>query len=164
MSHVVAFASPPGGMPTQVMPGGALLGNGDVGVTMAGPAEEQQYYIGKNDLWRLTDEKVLTAGHLTLSIPSLKDATYRLEQDMDLAEVRGIFSKDGATISTRSWVAADENLLLIELRNEAGPATEVSLTQGVGERLPPLIDNAAHLNIGREQYGGGRWYFHRRLG
>ncbi len=93
-SHKIAvFTQPPTGIPTQSMPGGPLLGNGDVGIVMAGPAEEQQYYIGKNDFWRRTGASVETVGHLTLSIPSLKGGTYRLEEDMTLAETQGIFTQ-----------------------------------------------------------------------
>ena len=33
------------------MPDGPLLGNGDVGVVLAGPPEAQVFYIGKNDFW-----------------------------------------------------------------------------------------------------------------
>ena len=158
-SRVAVLTKPPGDVPSQRMSGGPLLGNGDVGVTMGGQPEEQRYYIGKNDFWTRVDPHVLTVGHLTLSIPSLKGASYRMDQDMNLAEMRGIFSKGAATIQTRSWVDANENLLLVELRNTAGPATEVSLSQWMGEPLFPVNDNANHLNIGREQFGGGRWYF-----
>src|SRR6202012_257704 len=68
--------------------------------------------------------------------------------------------KDGAAIQTRSWVDANENLLLVELRNTGVSAAEVSLSQWMGEPLFPVKDNANDLNIGREQFGGGRWYFH----
>jgi len=163
LSRVAVFMSPPTGVPAEIaMPRGPLLGNGDLAVAMAGPPEEQHYYVDKNDFWRRIIPAFMTVGDLTVSIPSLQGATYRMEQDMTLAEVRGTFSKDGCTIRTRSWVDANENLLLIELRNDGGPATEVFLSQGViGQPVPPFRDNiGAHLNIGRAQHDGkGSWYF-----
>ena len=42
--HIAVFTSPPGRVPTQGMPDGPLLGNGDVGVVLAGPPEAQTFY------------------------------------------------------------------------------------------------------------------------
>lgn len=30
---------------------GPIMGNGDVGIAMGGPPEQQRFYIGKNDFW-----------------------------------------------------------------------------------------------------------------
>ena len=49
--HLGIFTQPPRGVPTRGMPDGPLLGNGDVGVTLAGPPEARVFYIGKNDFW-----------------------------------------------------------------------------------------------------------------
>ena len=39
--HLGIFNAPPRGVPTNGMPDGPLLGNGDVGVVLAGPPEAQ---------------------------------------------------------------------------------------------------------------------------
>ena len=47
--HTAIFTQPAKQVPTPGMPDGPLLGNGDVGVALAGPPDAQRYYIGKND-------------------------------------------------------------------------------------------------------------------
>jgi hypothetical protein len=49
--HTAVFARPPRNVPTNLMPDGPLLGNGDLGVVLSGPPEEQRFHIGKNDFW-----------------------------------------------------------------------------------------------------------------
>ena len=89
--YSAVLTAPPQNVPTYYMPDGPLLGNGDVGVVLAGPPEEQRFYIGKNDWWGYGDGSgAMPAGGLTLAIPELKGASYRQEQDLALAEVRRI--------------------------------------------------------------------------
>ncbi len=133
MNYTAVFDAPPKNVPTKAMPDGPLLGNGDVGVAMAGPPEAQRFHIGKNDFWTRQpgDAKVITVGAVTLSIPALQGARYRQEQDLAHAEVRGTFTKDGLTVRTRSWVDANANLLLTQVQCEGGPVTaSVRLTSG----------------------------------
>jgi hypothetical protein len=162
--HTGIFASPPRSVPTRGMPDGPLLGNGDVGVVLAGPPEAQVFYIGKNDFWTRTPAKakVINVGHLELNIPALQGASYRQEQDMSRAEVRGTFTKGGLTVRTRSWVDASTNLLLTELQCDATEPVNVVVraVSGAGGTVPAYVaDNGRPANIGRELYGGGRWYF-----
>ena len=81
---------------------------------------------------------------------------------MARAEVRGTFSKDGLTVRTRSWVDANENLVVTALSCDGpGPVT-VSVRQETGapSGVPARITGVGrNLNIGRELHGGGRWYF-----
>jgi dienelactone hydrolase len=136
MDYTAVFDAPPKNVPTKAMPDGPLLGNGDVGVTMAGPPEAQRFHIGKNDFWTRHpgDAKVITVGTVTLSIPALKGASYRQEQDLARAQVRGAFSKNGLTVRTCAWVDANANLLLAQVQCEGGPVTfSVQLTSGPGE-------------------------------
>jgi len=161
--HGAVFDRPPSGVPTRGMPDGPLLGNGDVGVVLAGPAQQQLFYIGKNDFWRRNDASVEAVGTVGLSIPALEGTSYRQEQDMAHAEVRGTFAKDGLTVQTRSWVEAQENLLITVLRCQGPAPLEIALRQTSGDQsgaVPPAVaDNASAVNIGRELHGGGRWYF-----
>ena len=163
MDYTAVFTAPPRAVPTSGMPDGPLLGNGDVGVVLAGPPEAQKFYIGKNDFWTRTpgDAKVITVGRVELNIPALQGATYRQEQDLARAEVRGAFTKDGLTVRTRSWVDANENLLVTQVQCEGAPAScLVRLAPGGAGVVPARVaDTANQLNVGREQHGGGRWYF-----
>ena len=106
MDYTAVFDMPPKSVPTNAMPDGPLLGNGDVGVALAGPPEAQRFHIGKNDFWtrHQGDAKVITVGSIKLSIPALQGAAYRQEQDLARAEVRGTFAKEGLAVRTRSWV------------------------------------------------------------
>jgi hypothetical protein len=164
MDYSAVFTAPPRHVPTTSMPDGPLLGNGDVGVVLAGPPERQQFYIGKNDFWSSTPghAKVLTVGRVELAIPALQGATYRQEQDMGNAEVRGTFAKDGSTLRTRSWVDAHQNLLITELECDGGQPMAASLKQAAGSAnyVPATVaDKDRPAIIGRESDAGGRWYF-----
>ncbi len=160
--HTAIFTKPPASVPTQGMPDGPLLGNGDVGVALGGPPEAQRFYLGKNDFWRRNDASVITVGSIGLAIPELRGAGYRQEQDLAQAEVRGTFAKDGLQVHARTWMDASENLLVTTLRCESGAPVAVTVrpVPGTPSLVPPRIaDRDRPLAIGRELHGGGRWYF-----
>ncbi len=163
MNYQAVFTAPPGDVPTAAMPGGPLLGNGDVGVVLAGPPEAQRFHLGKNDFWTRTpgDAKVITVGAIKLLIPALQGASYRQEQDLARAEVRGNFAKEGLRVRTRSWVDANTNLLLTQVQCEGAPVTfSVRLSPGDSKAAPPSrVADTGALHVGREQHDGGRWYF-----
>ena len=150
------MTQPPKHVPSGTVIDGPILGNGDVGIAVGGPPEKQRFYIGKNDFWS-RQASPMTVGGIELSIPELSGASYREEQDLLQAEVRGTFQKGSTTLHTDSWVAATENLYVTELRNEG------SFDLGLHVTLFPagtsLDDNERHVNLGREQHGNGRWYF-----
>jgi hypothetical protein len=149
------ITSPPKRVPSPRDVDGPLLGNGDLGAVLAGPPEEQSIYLGKNDFWS-QQQFPLPVGGLKLLIPELRGASYRQEQDILNAEVRGIFGKGDLTIRTRVWTAATENLLVTEMESERG---SVSVTAAPFPTPARLRDNKKPINIGREQSGQGRWYF-----
>ena len=161
--HQGVFTAPPKLVPTDTVVDGPVLGNGDVGVAMAGPPERQSWRIGKNDFWSFSRRCVITVGGLTMDAAAFAGASYRQEQDLLNAEVRGAFATGDVKLMTRSWAAATENLLVIEL-SCAGKPVEISLASlagpfgaAAGGRIRASKNP---VNIGREQYGGGRWYFH----
>jgi len=108
-----------------------LLGNGDVGVTFAGPPEKQTFYISKNDFWKLVtyDEEASPKvfGTLTVSVPALKGAGYKVEQDLYHPAAEASFTQDQAGLKMRCWLAATDNVLVIELSAE-GREYEVELS------------------------------------
>lgn len=172
MDYCAVYTSPPQGIPTGQMPDGPLLGNGDVGIVMAGAAEQQQFYVGKNDFWRRNDPAVMNVGMLTLAIPELKGASYYQEQDLSLAEVRGAFTNGEVAVQTRSFVDANSNLLVTELKCVGTKPVTVSVlkmgSRAVMQENGPasrITDTDNKVNIGREQYQylGSRWYFNGRI-
>ena len=82
----------PVGEPTQYMPSGPLLGNGDIGVMQSGPAEQLIYYIGKNDFWSIKYQSPIAVGQLRILTPALQGAKFQTVSDMRLAEVRGDYA------------------------------------------------------------------------
>ncbi|MBN1417948.1 MAG: beta-galactosidase [Planctomycetes bacterium] len=162
--HTAIFTSPPAVAVSDKVVGGPILGNGDVGVAMSGPPERQNLHIGKNDFWSSTPPRIITVGGLTLEIPGLEGASYRQEQDLLKAEIRGTFVREGTTVRTRSWIADGRNLLVTHLEAEGVRALAVTLRcwagplGGAGGRAR-IRENDRSLSIGREQHGGGRWVF-----
>jgi len=167
--HTAVFTQPPRHVPTDKTPDGPLLGNGDVGVVLSGPPERQLFHIGKNDFW--SRRCIVTVGGVALAIPELAGAAYKQEQDLLNAEVRGLFTKGGLTVRTRSWVCATENLLVTELtaalldKPAVAQPVEAHATLFCGTAgqarsgTAGIKENNNRVNLGREQHGGGRWYF-----
>ena len=153
--YTLVMTQPPLHVPTGTVVDGPILGNGDLGVAMGGPPEEQSWYFGKNDFWSL-QASPMSVGGLTLRIPALAGASYRQEQDLANAEVRGTFTKGGLTVRTRSWVAATENLAVTEMAADGG---SVTVTAELFPHNIELHDNDKPVQLGREQHGNGRWYF-----
>ncbi len=122
MDYQAIFTHPPRHVPTRGMPDGPLLGNGDVGIVLAGPPARQTFYIGKNDFWTRTPDaaKIITVGRVKLNMPALEGATYLQKQELASAQVCGAFTKGHLTVHTRSWVAADENLLVTQITCAGG--------------------------------------------
>jgi len=137
MNYNAVFTAPPQNVPTYYMPDGPLLGNGDVGVALAGPPEEQRFYIGKNDWWGYGDgSRAMPAGGLTLAIAELKGASYRQEQDLALAEVRGSFTQGEVAVQTRSFVDTGSNLLITEVTCAGKMPVTAVLSQKTGLEDP----------------------------
>jgi alpha-L-fucosidase 2 len=154
--QTLVMTKPPTHVPSGTVVDGPILGNGDVGVAIGGPPEDLRFYIGKNDFWS-QQASPMTVGGVQLSIPALNGATYREEQDLFHAEVRGTFAKAGTIVKTTSWVAATENLFVTELQADGG--SKVTIHAKLFPERTSIHNNDKPINIGREQHGRGRWYF-----
>lgn len=160
--HAITLNAPVG-EPTQFMPRGPLLGNGDVGVMQSGPAEQLIYYIGKNDFWSIKYQSPIAVGQLRILTPALQGAKFQTVSDMRLAELRGDYVNGDAAMTSRAWVDANQNLLCVELSNKGTKPLAISLqnSMGAGASAVPASVPASPVpvKIGCEQYGGGRWFF-----
>ncbi len=154
--HTFVMTQPPQHVPTGTVVDGPILGNGDLGVALGGPPEDQRFYFGKNDFWS-QQQSPMSVGGVALSIPDLAGATYRQEQDLSKAEVRGTFTKGNSTVHLRTWVGATENVMVTEISLTGGGGVPVSLQ--LFPASTALKDNNKPVNLGREQHGNGRWYF-----
>jgi len=116
---------PPARVPSRDTVDGPLLGNGDLGAVISGKPEAQRYWIGKNNFWRLKDGHRQGGprlfGGLEINIAALSGATYRVEQQLFTALTTSRFSKGDSTVVMRSWLAAKDDLLIVELVAEGKP-------------------------------------------
>jgi alpha-L-fucosidase 2 len=118
--HQAVFDAPSQKVPTNTVVDGPILGNGDMGVVISGAPEAQRFWISKCDFWKAKPgnhqgggPKVV--GGLDIHIPALKGAAYHAEQTLYEPEVRSTFSTADGLVEIRSWVAASEDLLVIQL-------------------------------------------------
>lgn len=134
--HTVQFTTPPARIPVPCSVDAPLLGNGYTGVALSGKPESQVFYVARNDFWRLKsalDESYpVVLGKIEVSIPGLKDASYLIEQQLYDAVTTARFIKENTTVSYRTYVAAEEDLLVVEINMEG----EGSLDGSVNLSLP----------------------------
>jgi hypothetical protein len=155
----------PAGGASGAMAGGPLMGNGDVGVMLSGPADELIFHIGKNDSWGRLSQSVVAVGQLRIMTPALGGAALKTTVDMQHAELNGEYVKGNAALTSRSWLDANRNLLCVELRNTGTVQLALSLqnTNGsnpIGSTPPSSVkDNGVPVQLGCEQNGSGRWFF-----
>ncbi len=124
------WTAPPRKTPANHSVDGPLLGNGEMAVTFAGPPEHQQFYIARNDFWRLKSEYGKSGprplAKLSVSIPGLQDTRYHLEQSYYEPAATARFEQGDSSVMMRSWLAATANALVIEL-SATGKTFEVAL-------------------------------------
>jgi len=162
--HTIAFDKPTAGLPTGGMAGGPLLGNGDIGVVQGGKPDGLRFYIGKNDFWgmgkpesqakariesrppakrmghaktEIGGQSVLPVGQVQFIVPALEGASFRVEQDMQLAETRGVFSKGNASLSIRSLVDANGSTLIQTLTNSGKEPLSVGVRDAPAFPIKP---------------------------
>ena len=132
--HTV-FTQPPQPLPLYEQLDAPLMGNGDMAAALCGDPEKQEFWLSKNDLWELRPVWRMSGprpfGHLDIEIPELKKASYHVEQNLADATTVSTFKTGKSQITMRSWVAATENLLVVELACEGAPV------DGRGPALDP---------------------------
>lgn len=98
------------------VPDGPFMGNGHVTAAVGGTAAAQSFILTTTDFYNNGWPEVV--GSVTLNTPGFtSSANYRQEQDPGLAEVRSIFSEASRALMVRSYVAATDNAMVLQLTN-----------------------------------------------
>ena len=137
--YKAVFQGPPKATPSKTSVDGPLLGNGDMGVCLSGLPEGQRFWLSKNDFWKLAHDYnsgpsgPRVFGGIDLKFPGLRGG-WSAEQHLYDAVTVSKWSSDkvGASVEVRPWVAASENLLVVEL-TASGEDAEVEVNLWVQE-------------------------------
>ncbi|HVI43754.1 MAG TPA: hypothetical protein VM802_02740 [Chitinophaga sp.] len=142
--HTTVFNAPPSRIPNNTAVDAPLLGNGSCAAAIGGPPEQQQYFLARNDFWRLksgyNESFPALPGKLQVSIPSLQGASYHVEQKLLDAVTYSSFEKADIQVKMNSWVAATQDLLIVEISNSGN--TPVA---GIVQLMLPGADQF-HIN------------------
>ncbi len=146
------WTSPPSRIPSGVSVDSPLLGNGDLAVTFAGLPERQEFYIAKNDFWKLKSQYGKAGprplAKLDVVVPSLQGAEYRVEMSYYDPAAEANFKKDDVGLRMRCWAAATASVLVVEL-SAAGKPLDVTVT------LSPFEGNGSQTR--KESLNGFSW-------
>lgn len=146
-------------------------GGGNVNIQTLSPTncpERLRFYLSKNDFWKSKEiypnAHPCPIGGIDLYIPALVNGQYRAEQILETAEVVHSlttsmrvedpppFTRAGAQVQIRSWVAATENLLVIELSVSGDPAQNDPFRPtdlvGIEAKLWPTTGNESETATG----------------
>ena len=125
----------PGNIATVRMTSGALIGNGSVGVAIGGTPDQQEYYVGREDFWSVQRGKIMPVGRLRLTIPTLKNATTQLQENIGPADVTASFAVDSSKLKSHSWVDSSKNFFFVEMENPSATSLEVTaqILDGFGQ-------------------------------
>ena len=132
------FETPPEKVVTGSYTNGALLGNGDIGVSVGGGHGTLALYIGKSDFWtddaplntdayRFRGVRPITVGAVVIRVGRTPNSSFHMEQDILNAEVRTDLSVDRNVIHMRTWVAATENLIITDLWTEGDTSLPITV-------------------------------------
>ena len=115
----VVITTPPQRTPSHCSVDAPLLGNGFTGVALSGPSERLVFHIARNDFWRLrsahNEAYPAVLGRLTLSLPQMEGAEYRVSQNLWDAVTTIRLAQPDASLTCQSLVAATDDVLLLRL-------------------------------------------------
>ncbi|MHC4199450.1 MAG: glycosyl hydrolase family 95 catalytic domain-containing protein, partial [Planctomycetota bacterium] len=119
---------PPKGVPSRATVDAPILGNGRLGavITTEPHTWPLQFWIMKSSFCKLRHDHRKGGprpfGGVDLGIPALKGGTWRTEQHIFPAITTGRFTKGDLAVNMRAYVAATEDILIVELTAEGGTA------------------------------------------
>lgn len=155
------FTSPPSKIPGTVAVDAPLLGNGFTAAAIAGPPEQQNYYLSRNDFWRLrsgfNESFPAVLGKLKIQIPALTGASYQVVQALYEGTTLSDFSKGDTSVRIQSLMVATKDWLLIDIVNTGKAAVQgnvlLELPQAEQFNINPPLENKFPDTI---SYGTGR--------
>jgi len=114
------WTKPPAHVPANASIDAPLMGNGDVTMSVGYKDDCLQYYLSKNDFWRLRSQADGLSGPrvadlLGIKMEGFSDAGFSAEQLLDNGNTTCVLKKNGQQITIKSWVAATDNLIFFEL-------------------------------------------------
>ncbi|KJQ53459.1 glycosyl hydrolase family 95 catalytic domain-containing protein [Microbacterium sp. SA39] len=147
-----------------------IFGNGDMLAAFAGPTEFPQFWVTTNDFWQMSsnanweffhDNAVAKhdpavglgsprpVGRLVFDIPALAGASFEAWQEFATATTHARYTTvDGAEVEIISWVAAQENVLIVEFTADRETAV------GVDFRFPDEVGQGCDVGVDFEGSGG----------
>ena len=149
------FRGLPKNTPNKTIVDGPLMGNGDMAVCIAGIDGGQRFCLAKNDFWKLAhDYKTGPSGPrvfggIDVKFPGLGGGQETEQSFYDAVTVtKWLGHKQSGTLEVRSWVAASENMLVVEM-TASGKDREVEVNLWVQE------GNGAE--VAKSSSGGPQW-------
>ena len=109
-----------------------LLGNGDLLAAFSGEPQWPQFWLSTNDFWEMKSDGwdlqthsygqcgARPIGRIILKASAMEGARYRVEQDLATAVTTARFETADRVLVLKSFVAATENVLMVELEAEGG--------------------------------------------
>jgi len=154
----IKLESLPSKIPTNFMVDAPLIGNGDLGIAVSGDGNKHEFFIGKNDFWQqdhlgetleqrmdklFTEERglgfytgsgPLAVGRVCININELEDCSYKQEQDILHAEIKGTFIKQNTEVEFCSWVHPEKNILITEITCKGQKDINIRVSHYMGTR------------------------------
>ena len=153
MRHIYKIHKPCEHTPHSRMPDGAITGNGDLGIVWGGTADRVQLYMSKVDFWKAnpisgTGGGTVPMGMIEILMPYMAYSPFYVEQDLDKAQLRGMFSADGLDTKITVSVCATENTILLEI-DSAWPGLSTSVDLATVEGNDAVCER---VSLGNTQY------------
>lgn len=140
------WTRPPAHIPANTSIDAPLMGNGDVTMSVGYQGDCLQYYLSKNDFWRLRSQAdglsgPRVVGLLGIRIEGFKDAGFAAEQLISNGQTTCVLKKNNQQIAIKSWVSATDNLIFFEV-------TAIDKASKVSIHLTAPEHKYASLNTG----------------
>lgn len=125
------WKAPPLHIPGKVSTDAPLMGNGDLTMSVGFKDSILRYYLSKNDFWRLRSQAdglsgPRVVGLLDIKIDGFEQPDFSAEQLLANGITTCTLRKTGQQLAIKSWVAATDNLIFMEL-SAAGKAAKLSI-------------------------------------
>ncbi len=119
------FAKPTKQVPAFHAVDSPIIGNGDIGLTVSGPPEDQRYWISKNDFWKAGPDFKQCGpsliGGIDVHAVALKGASYDIRQVLYQPVIASTFAKADNAVSMEARAFATANVIALDLKTSRVP-------------------------------------------